>query len=122
MIINVDTNEKSRKMLLFSIILIIVNMMIVSNTYANELEGEFIAPFCKLMLLLSSTFAKIFATIAIATLGFLCLMGRIQMQTALIVFIGITLIFGAPVLVDFFLSTSDNDSIGAERCKEIVGN
>lgn len=50
--------------------------------------------------LLTSTWARIIAIIAVVFLGFAWMFGRISMQLALSVIGGIILVFGAPAIVD----------------------
>lgn len=50
--------------------------------------------------LLTSTWARIIAIIAVVFLGFAWMFGRISMQLALSVIGGIILVFGAPSIVD----------------------
>ena len=50
--------------------------------------------------LLTSTWARILAIIAVVFLGFAWMFGRITMQIALAVIGGIILVFGAPAIVD----------------------
>lgn len=50
--------------------------------------------------LLTSTWARIVAIIAIVFLGFAWMFGRISMQLAIAVVGGIILVFGAPAIVD----------------------
>lgn len=53
-----------------------------------------------LQTLLTSTWARIIAIIAVVFLGFAWMFGRISMQLALSVIGGIILVFGAPAIVD----------------------
>ena len=50
--------------------------------------------------LLTSTWARIIAIIAVVFLGFAWMFGRISMQLALSVIGGVILVFGAPAIVD----------------------
>ena len=50
--------------------------------------------------LLTSTWARIIAIIAVVVLGFAWMFGRISMQLALSVIGGVILVFGAPAIVD----------------------
>ncbi len=50
--------------------------------------------------LLTSTWARIIAIIAVVVLGFAWMFGRISMQLAIAVIGGIILVFGAPAIVD----------------------
>lgn len=50
--------------------------------------------------LLTSTWARIIAIIAVVFLGFAWMFGRISMQLAFSVIGGIILVFGAPAIVD----------------------
>ncbi len=50
--------------------------------------------------LLTSTWARIIAIIAVVILGFAWMFGRISMQLATAVIGGIILVFGAPAIVD----------------------
>lgn len=50
--------------------------------------------------LLTSTWARILAIIAVTILGFAWMFGRITMQIAIAVIGGIILVFGAPAIVD----------------------
>ncbi len=55
--------------------------------------------------LLTSTWARIIAIIAVVFLGFAWMFGRISMQLALSVIGGIILVFGAPAIVDSISGT-----------------
>ena len=50
--------------------------------------------------LLTSTWARIIAIIAVVFLGFAWMFGRISMQMAVSVIGGVILVFGAPAIVD----------------------
>lgn len=50
--------------------------------------------------LLTSTWARIIAIIAVVFLGFAWMFGRISMQLAIAVTGGVILVFGAPAIVD----------------------
>lgn len=55
--------------------------------------------------LLTSTWARIIAIIAVVFLGFAWMFGRISMQLAFSVIGGIILVFGAPAIVDSISSS-----------------
>lgn len=55
--------------------------------------------------LLTSSWARIIGIIAVATLGFLYMLGRISMQMTVAVIVGIILVFGAPAIVDSIAGT-----------------
>jgi len=55
--------------------------------------------------LLTSTWARIIAIIAVVFLGFAWMFGRISMQLAISVTGGVILVFGAPAIVDSIAGT-----------------
>ncbi len=71
-----------------------------AEAYAQALFDSGTNFLSALQSLLTSTWARIIAIIAVVFLGFAWMFGRISMQLALSVIGGIILVFGAPAIVD----------------------
>ena len=80
--------------------------MLPESAFASSNALE--AVFCNVVLLLTGTTGKAVATVAIIAVGVGALLGKISWGMALIVAVGVALVFGAGTIVDA-LGASAND-------------
>jgi type IV secretion system protein VirB2 len=84
-------------MLAFAAIIIVPETALAQTTALFDSGTNFLNA---LMNLLTSTWARILAIIAVVVLGFMWMFGRLSMQICVAVIGGIILVFGAPAIVD----------------------
>lgn len=85
---------------LLFIVAFIAFILLPQNAYASALFDSGTNFLTALQDLLTNTWARIIAIIAVVLLGFAWMFGRISWQIAASVVCGIILVFGAPAIVD----------------------